>query len=110
MKTCVYCGEEIKPGESVHQEFHVECFWRGILGSVGHIRKQCSCYGGTEGDPAGMTLRMAAKAAIMEYAKFLEEQGHEIVAGSPLDRVRRCADTAAAAGADDPAAKPDDHN
>lgn len=45
---------------------HRECFLRKIFGSVGHQRKTCSCYGGTEEDPPGLSVREAAKAAMNE--------------------------------------------
>ncbi len=63
---CDYCHEEILPGERADNkggDFHLECIFRAVGGSVGHISKQCSCYGGTAGDPEGMTVRQAAKAA-----------------------------------------------
>jgi hypothetical protein len=43
---------------------HRECYLRHIFGSVGHQMKTCSCYGGTQEDPEGMTRREAAKAAV----------------------------------------------
>lgn len=47
---------------------HRECFMREVLGSVGHQDKKCSCYGGTEEDPPGLTRREAAWAAV-EFAE-----------------------------------------
>jgi hypothetical protein len=47
--------------------YHKNCFLRSLLGSVGHQRKQCSCYGGTLEDPQGLSLREAANAAVREY-------------------------------------------
>lgn len=55
----IHCGTEavsVKP-------WHQECTIRSIIGSVGHQEKRCSCFGGTEEDPEGMTKREAAKAA-----------------------------------------------
>jgi hypothetical protein len=34
-----------------------------IIGSVGYQNHTCSCYGGNQEDPEGMTVRKAAKAA-----------------------------------------------
>ena len=41
---------------------HRECDLRMTLGSIGHLERRCSCYGGTEDDPPGMTTREAARA------------------------------------------------
>lgn len=43
---------------------HWECAARSVLGSVGHLRGKCSCFGGTEEDPPGMTKREAARATL----------------------------------------------
>jgi hypothetical protein len=65
--TCLNCEEPVLPGEQdphFHsQPMHKECGIRGVVGSVGHLQKKCSCYGGTEEDPPGMTKRQAAQAA-----------------------------------------------
>ncbi len=42
---------------------HRECHLRNIVGSVGHQRRACPCFGGEEEDPPGMSLREAAIAA-----------------------------------------------
>jgi hypothetical protein len=42
---------------------HRECAVRDVVGSLGHLRRQCSCFGGTEEDPPGMTKREAARVA-----------------------------------------------
>lgn len=83
---CLYCEEEILEGESgvlieamsisLRTEqildmdtypLHIECFSRSITKSVGHMKGTCACYGGTEEDPPGSTLREGAKAA-WDYA------------------------------------------
>ena len=48
---------------------HRNCFLRGWMGSVAHIRKRCSCFvpGSDESDPPGMTRRQAADAAVAEF-------------------------------------------
>lgn len=74
---CLHCGEPIaaadtgfitpyidRSGGCAARAFHRECMLRNVLGSVGHQRKKCSCYGGTEEDPPGMTKREAARAAV----------------------------------------------
>ena len=66
---CPHCGELVLPGEADRrlksmQNFHRECAARGVLGSVGHLLGQCSCYGGTWEDPPLLTKRMAAKMAV----------------------------------------------
>lgn len=77
---CLYCKEAIAKDdqgfmmlvmraarESSLEPEHRNCHLRDVIGSVGHLRKQCSCYGGTEGDPEGMTKREAAEAAVKLY-------------------------------------------
>ncbi len=71
---CGWCGEAIVfddyglllPGP-IEVAYHYPCYMRTIIGSVGHQRKTCSCYGGSEEDPEGMTSRQAAEAALEEY-------------------------------------------
>lgn len=96
---CLWCGERIREGDQggwmtvVRQTGgalwqgntarasdlepglepeHIECFIRQSIGSVGHLRRHCSCYGGTEGDPPGMTRREAAQAALDLFTHQLE--------------------------------------
>jgi len=70
--TCPFCREpvlleeldgvrarELADGKHVHSE----CLMRSIIGSLGHQLGRCSCYGGTEEDPPGLTKRQAARAA-----------------------------------------------
>jgi hypothetical protein len=73
---CIWCDEPIAEGDSgivlpyirhgkgtwVAQ--HHECELRQMFGSVGHQMCRCSCYGGEEEDPVGMSRREAAKAAV----------------------------------------------
>lgn len=75
---CHWCEEPIRGAElatascnAADQWNHYECGLRSIAGSVGHQRKRCSCYGGTEEDPPGAGRREAARAAA---AYFLAEQ------------------------------------
>lgn len=89
--TCIWCHEEVLPGEGppslpkltglaaqtqggvvdgeqvTQENVHKECLIRMVSGSKGHILKKCSCYGGTEEDPPEMTLRQAAVAAAEAY-------------------------------------------
>lgn len=77
-KSCSWCEEVVVEGDrgvilpSIPEGktlYHLECFLRQITGSVGHQRKTCSCFGGREEDPKGMTLREAARAAVDEFRK-----------------------------------------
>lgn len=83
---CVWCGERVDDIENARQVTHVdfrgrmrerllhaECSLRGVIGSLAHIERRCSCYGGSEDDPPGMTKREAAQAAVRAYFK---RQGH----------------------------------
>jgi hypothetical protein len=69
---CTLCGEPIDAGDTgtinlLDQVIHYECQLRSVIGSVGHLRRACSCYGGTEEDPPGMTYREAALATVAFY-------------------------------------------
>jgi hypothetical protein len=70
---CMWCEEPIVPGDRYETRgpcaagflyVHRECGARSVLGSVGHLKGKCTCFGGTEDDPPGMTKREAAKAAL----------------------------------------------
>lgn len=79
--SCAWCGEEIARDDSgitmPHLDehgvrelpYHVECHVRGIIGSVAHIERQCSCFiiGSECGDPPELTLREAAKEAVRRF-------------------------------------------
>lgn len=56
---CLLCGQEIIEGESgVVMGYvdgdgnggvapqHIECFLRSVLGSVAHLERRCTCFGG----------------------------------------------------------------
>jgi hypothetical protein len=80
---CIHCGEPIAEddkgfvsplvslveGKTIAEAapYHRACFLRGFVGSVGHQNRTCSCYGGVEEDPPGMTKRQAAEAAVALY-------------------------------------------
>jgi hypothetical protein len=73
---CLHCDEPIQEDDTGTMEvvlhsnldtslkpLHYECRLRQAVGSVGHQKGLCSCYGGTEEDPPGMTRHEAAIAA-----------------------------------------------
>jgi hypothetical protein len=72
---CAHCEEAIVPGDLVAPAndgavlFHTECMLRMVVASVGHQLGRCSCHGGTEDDPPGMTVREAALAAVELYER-----------------------------------------
>lgn len=86
---CIHCEEPIQEGDKgiitpfltdwvdkdtfVEKEvpYHYACFMRNIVGSLAHINKTCSCFGGTEEDPPDMTKREAAEAALKAYEENL---------------------------------------
>ena len=53
--------------------FHFECHMRLVIGSLAHQQRRCSCYGGTEHDPPGMTLRHAAIEAFAYWVAYGRE-------------------------------------
>lgn len=67
--TCRRCGEPVANGDKVSpalldgRVMHYECGLRIVVGSVGHLLRLCSCYGGNTEDPEWMTERQAARAA-----------------------------------------------
>lgn len=76
---CLYCGEEIAPGDGVPitgpdgpEAMHRACLLRTVVGSVGHIKKACHCFGGCEEDPPGLTKRQGALAAEKLYLRVVE--------------------------------------
>lgn len=71
-KPCLHCEEVIAAGDTgtvngAGQITHYACSMRMVVGSVGHQRGRCSCHGGTEEDPPGMTRKQAAQAALREW-------------------------------------------
>lgn len=81
---CLHCKEEVKPDEpscemtvlsddfktSEMRLIHRECMLRKVFGSVSHQLGKCSCHGGSEEDPEGMTRREAAKASVHTYEQL----------------------------------------
>lgn len=70
-ETCNHCEEPIALGDQgvIYDNgpvAHLNCFLRGIVGSVAHQLKQCGCFvkGATEGDPPELTRRQAADKAV----------------------------------------------
>lgn len=93
---CMHCEEPIGPEDegflirhlcehgSNHAPYHRECFIRGVVGSVAHQLRQCSCFvpGATCGDNPKLTKRQAAKSAWQMFM-WRQELG-EVMAGVPL--------------------------
>ena len=73
---CAHCDEPILPGDDMTTTndgdllFHRECLLRGVIGSVAHQRRECSCYGGTGEDDPNLTRREAARAAFRYWVEF----------------------------------------
>lgn len=75
---CEWCKEEILAEElvlpkSAEFQFHRDCLIRIVAGSIGHQNKSCSCYGGIEEDPPGLTARQAATAAATKFRATLDK-------------------------------------
>ncbi len=75
---CGFCVEEIEADDrgctipdmsGGEGAYHFECYIRVIVGSLAHQQKRCSCYGHdcTELDPPNMTLREAARVALVYW-------------------------------------------
>lgn len=83
---CLHCEEPIErwasgvvltciqqqAGTRRRRPQHLECFLRGILGSVGHLQRRCSCYGGQDEDPPNLSKRDAARAAVLAFLERAE--------------------------------------
>lgn len=71
-KSCVFCGETIIEGDqgvvNSNLTWHIECHLRQVIGGLNHIRRTCHCYGGTDDpDPPNVSLRKAARLAVVEW-------------------------------------------
>lgn len=80
---CLFCEEPIEEnhsgvvtpyiaagGNSHQAAVHVECHLRQVLGGVNHIEGRCLCCGGDEDpDPAGLSRREAAVAAVAAFER-----------------------------------------
>lgn len=83
---CGFCQEPIEAGDRGctiphvgdgpvrDMPYHFECHMRLVTGSLAHQQHRCSCYGGDEHDPAGMTLRQAAQAAFRYWLDHREDR------------------------------------
>lgn len=64
---CDWCQEPAQEGDTgtviAGRVLHYECGLRSLIGSLGHQKRLCTCFSGTEEDPEGMTRRQAAAAA-----------------------------------------------
>ena len=64
---CWGCDEPVTTDEASESRIpgmHYECGLRSVIGSLAHLQRTCSCYGGTGHDPPEMTKREAARAAV----------------------------------------------
>ena len=75
---CPHCDEPVLPAQEreirphvvapdkwENRTYHIECAARGIIGSLCHLKRECSCFvpGSDHLDPPDMTRREAAVAA-----------------------------------------------
>ena len=69
---CLRCEELVLPHEQHHyyanrpEPVHHACWMRPIIGSVAHLKRECSCYvdGALDTDDPALTPREAAEAAL----------------------------------------------
>lgn len=79
---CCWCEEGFVEGDQgmvipnfdSFSYYHKNCFLRTIFGSVGHQKRQCSCYGGMLEDPQELSPREAANAAVREYEEARSQE------------------------------------
>jgi hypothetical protein len=86
-ESCAWCEEELteedkgvtiphsEPDGPKEMPYHLECFMRQVIGSVGHIQGKCHCFGGTEEDPPEMTKR---EAALVAFELFQKQGPHRL--------------------------------
>lgn len=75
---CLHCREEIAAGDRIMPFnngdvlMHFACGMRGVIGSVAHLERRCSCYcaGSSEADPAELSPRQAAEAALALWERL----------------------------------------
>lgn len=75
---CLHCDEPIEEGQQGTFMFdlhggrrptHRECSLRSVLGGIAHMRRTCSCFGGTDDPDGGMPYR---RSALLVWAYVLE--------------------------------------
>jgi hypothetical protein len=83
---CRWCEEPIEFGDSgwgqsahANEWFHIECFTRMLVGSVGHQLGVCLCKGGDYEDSPNLTIREAAKAAFEQALSIGAQRAPYIV-------------------------------
>jgi hypothetical protein len=84
-EVCIWCDEPILENESGIMFAngplaHKNCFFRQIIGSVAHIKKECSCFSPAnpkDTDPEGLTKRQAADAAVALWEAMQSQKGTE---------------------------------
>jgi hypothetical protein len=71
MSVCFHCDEPILEDERSplfpDTAVHHECGFRMVTGSAAHQLGECTCYGGSREDPAGMSKRDAARLSLETY-------------------------------------------
>ncbi len=94
---CLLCEEVVQYGDrgfiqdSIHldgdgapvvvwEPVHRECQLRAVVGSLGHILRVCSCYGGPMEDPPSLSRHQAA-LAVWDYYWALSEMERSQVVG-----------------------------
>lgn len=83
---CLWCDEEIVPGDSGflavaiddevarRKAWHRECFLRTLSGSIAHVEKRCSCFGGTDPEhEPHFSKREEAQIAVRLWLRFREQ-------------------------------------
>lgn len=78
---CLYCDEPVtEPGQwkgivsitGKERATHLECATRALIGGLNHLQGRCTCCGGDEPpDPAGLTRREAALAAVAYWESMI---------------------------------------
>lgn len=74
---CPLCEEPILNADAISptlfsgKRAHHECAFRAVVGGANHIKRLCSCYGGTlDQDPPGLTYRQCGRAALDAFEEL----------------------------------------
>lgn len=84
---CLRCKEIVQRRDQHHyysnrpEPVHHACFMRPIIGSVKHLKRECSCFvkGADETDDPSLTPRQAAEAALALWESLPKEYFDELI-------------------------------
>lgn len=86
-RQCAWCEEPVLDNEPMAEHgdamYHEECEVREFQGPASHFMQECPCFGGTRGDPPGMSKRDSARLALEARSQLIAAQGEATKAAMP---------------------------